>query len=150
MMAPVLKIKRQADNVQLPRYATAGAAAFDIYAYLPYDRALKNSGHDNSLIVETGLYFEVPEGWVLKIYSRSGQGFNENTRLANCVGIIDSDYRGLLRVKVTRDDGEMLTVLHGDRIAQGMLERAERVDFHEVDQLSETVRGDGAYGSTGR
>lgn len=148
--APVLKIHRAAADVQLPRYATAGAAAFDIYAYLPYDKVLADSTAKPSLVIETGLSFEIPEGWVLKLYSRSGQAFKENTRLGNCVGIIDSDYRGLLRVKLTRDDGDPLVVHHGERIAQCILERAERVEFHEVDELSYTERGIGAYGSTGR
>src|SRR5690606_14138784 len=92
----------------------------------------------------TGLAFEVPPGWVMLIFSRSGHGFNSNTRLANCVGVIDSDYRGEVKVKLTSDGG-FLKVYDGDRIAQAMLVPAVAVQLVEVDKLSATDRGEGGF-----
>lgn len=146
-----LKMKRLHEEAIVPTFGTDGAACFDLYAITEFDgEAYINSTAMANVTVETGWAFEVPEGWVMKVYSRSGQGFKDNTRLANCVGIIDSDYRGPLRVKLTRDDGKMLFVRHGDRVAQAMLERVPVVEFVEVDELGSTDRGERGYGSTGR
>ena len=97
----------------------------------------------------TDLAFEVPPGWVMKLYSRSGHGFKHGVRLANTTGIIDSDYRGHVPVMLTNDSGVAFYVAFGDRVAQAMLERVEQVEFEPVDVLSETVRGAGGFGSTG-
>ena len=91
----------------------------------------------------------------MMVYSRSGHGFNRNTRLSNCVGVIDSDYRGELLVKLTMDDEFIdpeieLEVKQGDRIAQAMLIPIEQVSFEMVEELSETKRGTGGLGSTGK
>lgn len=149
-----LKMQRLHEQAVTPTFGTDGAACFDIYAILPGSENAVETFYPHagavSATVETGWAFEVPVGWVMKVYSRSGQGFKDNTRLANCVGIIDSDYRGPLRVKLTRDDGCALVVRQFDRVAQAMLVRVPAVEFVEVDELSKTVRGDGAYGSTGR
>ena len=83
------------------------------------------------------------------IYSRSGHGFKNDVRLANCVGVIDADYRGELMVKLTGDTYGQLTIKPGDRIAQAMLVPVMKVHFKEVQELSETVRGAGGFGSTG-
>ena len=147
-----LKMKRLDEAAIMPTFGTDGAACFDIYAICEFGdaEAYINSTEHPNVTVETGWAFEVPEGWVMKVYSRSGQGFKDNTRLANCVGIIDSDYRGPLRVKLTRDDGETLFIRHGDRVAQAMLVRVPAVEFVEVEKLSSTDRGEQGYGSTGR
>lgn len=146
-----LKMKRLHERAMVPTFGTDGAACFDLYAMTEFDgEVYATSRKFPNVIIETGWAFEVPEGWVMKVYSRSGQGFKDNTRLANCVGIIDSDYRGPLRVKLTRDDGEILFVRHGDRVAQAMLERVPVVQFVEVEELSDTQRGEAGYGSTGR
>lgn len=145
-----LKVKKLHPDATIPSYATDGAGCFDLHALITND-------DDNfvcsgmPLIISTGLAFEVPKGWVMKIYSRSGHGFNQDIRLGNCVGIIDSDFRGPVKVKLTRD-GESYNPIqfkHGDRIAQAMLEPAPQVRFVEYDELSETARGTGGFGSTG-
>jgi len=83
------------------------------------DEILEDVGHDYPVIFSTGIAFEIPAGWVMRIYSRSGHGFNSDTRLANFVGIIDSDYRGEVKVKLTNDStNRLLAIGHGDRIAQ--------------------------------
>jgi dUTP pyrophosphatase len=145
----LVKVKRLYPNVNLPAYATEGAACFDLEAYVPDDVLLVEQGRP--VVVDTGLAFAVPKGYVMKIYSRSGHGFNLDTRLANCVGIIDSDYRGEVKVKLTCDSpyGRTLLVKHGDRIAQAMVEPVPFVQFQEADELDDTARGAAGFGSTG-
>lgn len=149
-----LKIKKLHPNARMPEYATSGAACFDLFA-ASADGDADFSGYvacKFPIIFGTGLSFEIPEGWVMLIYSRSGHGFKHDTRLANCVGVIDSDYRGEVSVKLVCDhetDNVMLQVRPGDRIAQAMLVPVERVNFVEDGELSETQRGDGGFGSTG-
>ena len=146
-----LKVQKLHEGAQLPVYATPGAACFDLHACLPNgDAAVDTGSHCHATTtVPTGLAFEVPEGHVMLVFSRSGHGFKENTRLGNCVGVIDSDYRGELMVKLTRDDGGMLFFTHGARIAQALVVPYPRVEFVEVDELSATDRGAGGFGSTG-
>ena len=144
-----LKVKKLLAEATIPVYATQGAACFDLHACLPDSDAAINTCPNATVVIPTGLAFEVPEGHVMLIYSRSGHGFKLNTRLANCVGVIDSDYRGEVRVKLTRDDGGSLFVTHGDRIAQAMIVPVPRVELIEVDDLDETERGASGFGSTG-
>lgn len=144
-----LKVKTLQYEAILPTYATPGAACFDLYACLPDNDAAISTMPYPSVVVPTGLAFEVPEGFVMLIFSRSGHGFKSNMRLANCVGVIDSDYRGEVQVKLTRDDEGTIFIRHGDRIAQAMLLPIPAVEIVEVDDLSETKRGAGGFGSTG-
>ena len=143
-----LKVKRLRPDVQLPVYATPGSACFDLHAYLPDSAAFSTCEHATT-VVPTGLAFEVPEGHVMLLFSRSSQAMKENTRLANCVGVVDSDYRGEVLVMLTRDDGGSLWVDHGARIAQAMIVPIPRVQLVEADTLDLTERGDGGFGSTG-
>jgi dUTP pyrophosphatase len=137
-----IKTKRLTPEAKLPTYATDGSGCFDIYT--------TNSGLvDNSFVFDTGLSFEIPVGYVMLVFSRSGHGFKNDIRLANCVGIIDSDYRGELKVKLTNDGEDFFVVHVGERIAQAMVIPFEQVQFLEVDDLSETERGAGGFGSTG-
>lgn len=150
-----LKIKLKSPDVKPPTYSTDGAGCFDIRAtsfihlgQLSQDDWTIAITKDNNVTFGTGLFFEVPQGKVMLIFSRSGHGFKNDVRLANCVGVIDSDYRGELMVKLTSDDG-LLIVNEGDRIAQAMLIDVEQVQFEIVEELSETERGAGGLGSTG-
>ena len=150
-----IKVKKLYPDAQLPTYATDGSAAFDFYAYAPNGFESLGGMEKTKWLVgtdtlETGISIEVPEGHVMLIYSRSGHGFNHNVRLANCVGVIDSDYRGAIKVKLTADGYSQLKVSHGDRIAQGIIMPYPKVEFEEVDELSETQRGTGGFGSTGK
>lgn len=138
-----VKIKRLSWEAKIPQYATKGAACFDIYS--TEDGVVDRVGKAFS----TGLAFEVPEGYVLLVYSRSGHGFKHNVRLANCVGVIDSDYRGELKVKLTSDTLKY-DVKAGDAIAQGMLIKLDQVQFSVTETLSETDRGENGFGSTGK
>lgn len=136
-----LNIKRLHPDAKLPVYSSAGAACFDI-------AALHGGIVDPTARFSTGLAFEVPADHVMLVFSRSGQGFNSDVRLANCVGVIDSDYRGELMVKLTAD-GRAFNVMQGDRIAQAMVLPVRQVEFVEVEELAESERGAGGFGSTG-
>lgn len=144
---------RMEESVWLPTYATDGAACFDIYAHLPAQAAFSNIEPTANVLIPTGLKVAVPEDHVMLIFSRSGHGFKNNTRLANCVGVIDSDYRGELMVKLTRDDGGEIWVSDKERIAQAMIIPVHRWEIGEVQvesDLGSTERGEGGFGSTGR
>lgn len=144
-----VRIRKLRDDAIQPTYGTTGAACFDLYVPAYAGEYWLQPG--DSATVSTGMAFEVPEGHVMLVFSRSGHGFNFDTRLANCVGVIDSDYRGEVMVKLTRDReyGEELCVRGGDRIAQAMVVPFPRVTFLEVGGLSMTERGTGGFGSTG-
>ena len=139
-----LNVLKMHEDVKLPTYATDGSGCFDIYGYKTVDAG------DQTETYSTGLKFEVPEGYVMLVFSRSGHGFNKDIRLANCVGVIDSDYRGELKVKLTCDNAEMnyVDVRQGERIAQAMIIPIPKVEFNEVKELSNTERGEGGFGST--
>ncbi len=139
-----LKIKKLSAVAVTPRYATPGSACFDLHAV---HNGVVPAG--KSMAFSTDLAFEVPDGWVMKLYSRSGHGFRHGVRLANTTGIIDSDYRGHVPVMLQNDGVIDFQVVAGDRIAQAMLERVEQVEFEVVDELNTTSRGTGGFGSTG-
>lgn len=152
-----LNIQQLHKNAKVPTYANPGDACFDLYAATVADKE-----HIGQIVYEgaplvcgTGLAFEVPEGQVMLVFSRSGHGFKHDIRLANCVSIIDPPYRGEVIVKLTCDapDDDVTPpykVNIGDRIAQAMVIPVERVSFTVVDELSETERGTGGMGSSGK
>jgi dUTP pyrophosphatase len=146
-----VKVKKLDPAAILPGYATVGAACFDLHALIEGD-----AEHlvGSTLTVRTGLAFEIPQGWGMFIFSRSGHGFKNDVRLANCVGVIDSDYRGEVSVKLTSDMVDecapMLKVKNGDRIAQAMIVQLPTIAFIEAEDLTETERGEGGFGSTGQ
>lgn len=148
-MALQLKIKKLHPDAVVPKYATAGAACFDLHAIVENDVSASAVLPGLFCTFRTGLAFEVPHGHVLKVFSRSGHGFKYGVRLANGTGIIDSDYRGELMVCIKNDGPEPLVVYHGERIAQAMLVPIPRVELIEVEELSDTERGAGGFGSTG-
>lgn len=139
-----LKVKKLHEDAQLPEYATEGAACFDIKSV--QDGVVPVGG---STAFSTGLAFEIPEGHVMLVYSRSGHGFKNDVSLSNSTGIIDSDFRGTLAIKLSNNGTKDFYVDKGDRIAQGMIIKYDRISFVEVESLSETQRGEGGLGSTG-
>ena len=143
-----LGVKKLHENAIIPKYQTPGAACFDLHALVLDDKTTIIPAR-GALQIRTGLAFEIPDGYVLKVYSRSGHGFKNGLRLANSVGVVDSDYKGEVQVKIHNDSNERFTVKHGDRIAQAMLERVDQVRLVEVESLSESERGAGGFGSTG-
>lgn len=142
-----VKIKKIHPDAKVPVYGSKGAACFDLYAARIIDIA-----DDIELTVTygTGLQFEVPEGHVMMIYSRSGHGFKHGITLVNSTGVIDADYRGEVCVKLRKTRIDMYGIPDvGERIAQAMILPVEQVAFEEVDELSNTERGEGGFGSTG-
>lgn len=131
-----VKFKKLHPDARVPKYATDGSACFDMYA--------TETCSDNELF-KTGLAFEIPRDHVMLVFSRSGHGFKEGATLVNSVGVIDSDYRGEVAVKMNRP----IKANAGDRIAQAMVIPVEQVSFECVDELSPTERGQGGFGSTG-
>ena len=146
-MTQVVAVKRVHPNAKLPVYATAGAAAADVCT-VSDTTVVINPG--SSVVIDTGLQFEVPIGYELKVYSRSGHGFKSGIRLANCTGILDSDYRGNLMVKLHNDSDTAFVIQPGERVCQVQVSKATQHHFVEVGLLNSTVRGEGGFGSTGR
>lgn len=141
-----LKVQRTTETAQLPVYASAGAACFDIHC----DDLAKDIPPGQSVSFSTGLKFEIPEGHVLLVFSRSGHGFKSGLRLVNSVGVIDSDYRGELGVKLHNDSNSVYRTADFERVAQGMVLKLPVVQMVDVNVLSETERGEGGFGSTGK
>lgn len=143
-----MNIKLLNENATVPFYASAGAACFDIAT----DGDVQYDEYGNALC-NTGLVFEVPDDHVMLVFSRSGHGFKYDISLSNSVGVIDSDYRGELKVKLRADSTagqEILDNLHkGDRIAQAMILPVTQVTLNVVETLTETERGTNGFGSTG-
>lgn len=144
-----VKVKRLHPAAKLPAYATSGSAAMDFEAVEIKPCVDSNGAISSSWWVYTGLAMEIPPGWCLKLYPRSGLGCKKHNRLANCVGIIDSDYRGEIMAKLITDPGgEGVCLKPGMAVMQGIFERVEPVSLVEVDELDETERGAGGFGST--
>ena len=127
-------------GAKMPTRATDGSACLDICASAP---ATVHAGE--AAPVSTGLHMQIEPGWCMLLFSRSGHGI----RLANSVGVIDSDYRGEIIVGLRNDTWTRFDVKPGDRIAQALLVPVHEVEMIEVAELSETVRGTGGLGSTG-
>lgn len=154
-MTPTVLILREdwADPaVPLPAYATAGAAGADIRANLaPQDRASGLTLHPmQRRIVPTGLRVEIPPGYEMQIRPRSGLAMHHGITLPNTPATIDADYRGPLGIALVNLSDQPFTVAHGDRIAQAILAPVVRAAFALTDRLSDTARGSGGFGSTGR
>ena len=142
-----VKVKRIHPNAKLPVYASAGAAAADVCT-VSDSRVVINPGC--SAVLATGLTFEVPPGYELKVYSRSGHGFKSGIRLSNCTGVLDSDYRGELMVKLHNDSDTAYCVEAGERICQVQVNKALQHQFVDAELLSNTARGTDGLGSTGK
>lgn len=151
----VVRILREAwadPDVPLPAYATPGAAGADLRANLaPEDReAGLLLGPGARALVPTGLIVELVDGFEMQIRPRSGLALNHGITLPNAPGTIDCDYRGPLGVIVLNTGQKAFRVAHGERIAQAVVAPVVRAEFEIADSLTETWRGTGGFGSTGR
>lgn len=136
-------------SLPLPAYETAGAAGADLRANLP-DRTSLTLAPGARALVPTGLRLEIPQGYEVQVRPRSGLALKHGITLPNSPGTIDSDYRGPLGVIVMNAGEADFTIAHGDRIAQMVLAPVLQAQFTLVDTLSESERGSGGFGSTGR
>lgn len=142
-----LRWKRLHPQAELPRFATAGAAAFDLKASFDGDVIVMRMGE--VVAIPTGLAVEVPMGYELQVRARSGLAIKHGFTLVNGVGTIDSDYRGEIKVIATLLSKEPLTVKSGERIAQALVAELVPTTHVEVKDLSSSERGVGGFGSTG-
>lgn len=145
-----IKVKRICEKAKLPTRGSEKAAAYDVYACLPDENAPVTIMPHQTMLIGTGLRMAPPEGFYVGVYARSGLSSKEGLRPANCVGVIDEDYRGEYLVAVHNDSEVTRSVRHGDRIAQILLQKRYDMDFEEVDELDTTGRGVGGFGSTGK
>lgn len=129
-----------------PSYATDGASGMDLRAYLEEPMTLLPMERK---LVPTGIYVEIPEGYEGQVRARSGLAIKKGIGLVNGIGTIDSDYRGELRVPLINWGSEPFEIQDGDRIAQLVIAKYERVQVELVQELSDTDRGTGGFGHTG-
>lgn len=141
-----LQIKRLSQNAVIPEYATAGAAALDL-RYCGDETITIPVGEIRS--IPTGLAIAAPEGTVAIVSARSGLAFKRGICLANGIGVVDSDYRGEVCVGIKNDGNDDFVIEPGDRIAQLMLIPVYAAELLTTDELDETDRGAGGFGSTG-
>ena len=143
-----LSIKRLSDKAVIPQYATAGSAGMDLHACL--DEAL-TIAPGQRVKVPTGLAIALPDpGYAAFLFPRSGLGVKSGITLPNCVGVIDSDYRGEVIVGLVNLSDSPYTVQPGDRIAQMVILPVTQANIHVVEELDDTDRGAGGFGSTGK
>jgi len=135
-----------AEGLDLPSYATAGAAGMDLLAAVAEPMTIPPGGR---VLVPTGLAIALPPGFELQVRPRSGLALRHGIVLPNSPGTVDEDYRGELSVIVMNAGAEPFTVTRGMRIAQAVLAPVVRARWHEVDTLPQTGRGEGGFGSTG-
>ena len=143
-----VKVKKLNSAAVLPRRGSAQAAGYDLFACLPEGEVVLQPGETRR--IPLGLAMALPEGYFGAVFARSGLATRQGLRPANCVGVVDSDYRGENMVPLHNDSSEPQTIRHGDRVAQMVVLPYLAVDFTEVEELDETERGEGGFGSTGR
>lgn len=144
-----IKIKRLTNTAKIPTYGSDLAACVDLYADIGENQIIEIYPHKTVKIC-TGISVQpVFDGYCFLIYARSGLSTKQGLRPANCVGVIDGDYTGEIIVALHNDTDEIQSIKHGDRIGQMMLVPYFTMDFREVDELTDTERGSGGFGSTG-
>ena len=141
-----IEVKKLREDAILPTRGSAYSAGYDLYAAI--NEPITIAPHKTEKI-GTGLAFALPEETFIAIFARSGLATKEGLRPANCVGVCDSDYRGEYIVALHNDSEEIRTIKPQERIAQMILMATNPMNFIEVNELSETDRGEGGFGSTG-
>lgn len=143
----VLKIEKLPHNNILPEYKTEGAAGMDLCAAISEQMELKPLERK---LVPTGLKIELEHGYEAQVRPRSGLSIKHGITLINCVGTIDEDYRGEVCVPIVNISNETYTIQPDERIAQMVIARVEQAKLEVVTELTETTRGEGGFGSTGK
>ena len=142
-----IKVKKLKPDATVPTMGSKFAAGADLYSAEDADVVIEPS---ETKFIGTGLAMEIPEGYVGLVYARSGLACKRGLAPANKVGVVDSDYRGEIKVALHNHGKEAQTVEKGERIAQMVIAPYLSVHYEEADALSETERGEGGFGSTGR
>lgn len=143
----LVKIKKLNDKATVPSYGSPYAAGADLYACTDGDVTI---APHSTVMIPTGFAMELPEGYAGFIYARSGLASKKGLAPANKVGVVDCDYRGEVKVALHNHGEKPQTIAAGERIAQLVVAPYITAVFEEADELSETVRGEGGFGSTGR
>lgn len=143
----VVNIKKLCDTAIVPTRGSKEAAGFDLYAKVITGNHKIPAGRTEK--IGTGIAMEIPEGYFGAVFARSGLATKHGLRPANCVGVIDSDYRGEIIVPLHNDTDEIESISDGDRIAQLIIMPYLAVQLNEVNELEESERGDNGFGSTG-
>lgn len=141
-----IKIKKLNENATIPTYGSLYAAGADLYACIEEDTVIESG---QTKLIKTGLAIELPIGYAAFIYARSGLASKRGLAPANKVGVIDCDYRGEIMVALHNHSQTEQTVSKGERVAQMVIAPYITAEFEEADELSDTARGDGGFGSTG-
>jgi len=139
-------IKRLSKEVPLPKYETSGSSGMDLAAYINTTIALEPG---KSVIIPTGLSLAIPEGFEVQIRPRSGLAAKKNITVLNTPGTIDADYRGEIKIILINHSNKEFIIDNGLRIAQMVVCPTMQAKLEEVDELNNTVRGKGGFGSTG-
>lgn len=134
-------------GLALPQYETAHAAGMDMRAFTPEEIVIKPM---QRILVPTGLHIELPVGFEAQIRPRSGLAYKHGISIVNSPGTIDADYRGEIKVLLINLSDTDFVVNNGDRIAQMVIAKHETVSWENVEELSDTARGEGGYGHTGK
>lgn len=142
-----MKIKRLRENAIIPQRATPGSAGYDLCACLDTPEEILPG---QTKMIPTGIAIALPEQTAAFIYARSGLATKKGIAPANCVGVVDSDYRGEIMVSLFNHSGEAYTISPGERMAQMVIAPVLTPEVQEADELEDTVRGAGGFGSTGR
>lgn len=142
----ILKVKKLDESAIIPKYATRGSVAFDVCALEDH---LIISGMP-VVLIRTGLAFAIPDGFEMQVRQRSGLSLQYPNYLANCVGTIDSDYRGELKIPISIHNKTRWAIQKGDKIAQCIISSVAKMRMDVVEELDETERGSGGFGHTGR
>lgn len=142
----MVNVKKLRDDAIIPTQGSKYAAGYDLYAAIDAPITIKS---EETVKIGTGLAFELPEGFFAGIFARSGLATKQGLRPANCVGVVDCDYRGEVIIAIHNDSNRNAIIAPGDRIAQMILLPYQSMEFTEVNDLSETDRGDGGFGSSG-
>ena len=135
------------NNVEVPKYMTEGSAGIDVSANIEKEIELKPL---ERYLVPTGIKLEIPEGFEIQVRPRSGLAFKHGITVLNTPGTIDSDYRGEVKVLLINLSNEIYKIQPNERIGQLILSKVYKLDFEVKDGLSETKRGDGGFGHTGK
>ena len=143
----ILKVKKIDGRAVLPTYQTPGSAGLDLSVLLDKAKTLADNEY---FMFSTGLAVEIPPGYVGLLFVRSSVGTKLGLRLANSVGVIDSDYRGEVRIAIHNISGKEVVVENGQKLAQLVIMPAMQYELIEVDELQDTERGAGGFGSTDR
>ena len=142
-----IRVKKLRDNAIMPTYGTDGAAGADLYACLNQVVTIEPG---KTVFIPTGLAMEIPHGYAGLIYARSGLACKRGLAPANKVGVVDSDYRGEFMVVLHNHSNQSQTVCHGERIAQLVITPVLTPAYTQVEELTDTERASGGFGSTGK